>query len=116
MQRPPPPPPASNLGPYPPPPPASNLGPYPTPPQDAIDRGWLLQDASAPGRTPNLLAVLVTAHEVAAGLQHLHTHDVVHGDLSAYNVMLSSTSAAARLADRGFVAKIASAARARRGV
>jgi len=37
----------------------------------------------------NLAAVLATAAEIASGMAHLHRHGVVHGDLSAYNVLLT---------------------------
>jgi len=37
----------------------------------------------------NLAAVLATASEIASGMALLHSQGVVHGDLSAFNVMLS---------------------------
>lgn len=54
--------------------------------QDAIDRGWLRE---SPGGPVSLVKVVVTATEVAAGMASLHRADVVHGDLSPYNVLLS---------------------------
>ena len=54
--------------------------------QDAIDRGWLLE---RPGGPVSLAKVIVTATEVAAGMSMLHKADVIHGDLSPYNVLLS---------------------------
>ncbi len=68
--------------------------------QDAIERGWL----RATG--PHLPAVLHTALEVARGLGALHAADVVHGDLSAYNVMLACEGCEALAGGRGFVAKV----------
>lgn len=37
----------------------------------------------------SLFKVMVTAAEVAAGMFTLHKADVVHGDLSPYNVLLT---------------------------
>lgn len=54
--------------------------------QDAIDRGWLLE---RPGGPVSLAKVIVTATEIAAGMSMLHKADVIHGDLSPYNVLLS---------------------------
>lgn len=55
--------------------------------QDAIDRGWLREGRTA-DHGPDYPAVLATAAEVAAGVAYLHANDVVHGDLSAVNVLL----------------------------
>ena len=76
----------------------------PTPLQDAIERGWL----RAAG--PHLPAVLHTALEVARGLGALHAAGVVHGDVSAYNVMLACEGCEALAGGRGFVAKVRRAA------
>lgn len=54
--------------------------------QDAIDRGWLRDGTNGP---VSLSKVIVTATEIAAGMFTLHKADVVHGDLSPYNVLLS---------------------------
>jgi serine/threonine protein kinase len=72
--------------------------------QDAVDKGWMRQEVNGP---PNLLAVVITAHEIACGLQHLHQQGVVHGDLSAFNIMLSTKGPAAQAGGRGFTAKVA---------
>ena len=65
---------------------------------------------------PNLRAIFATAYDIACGLQHLHSKDIVHGDLSAFNIMLTSTETekspgavahAGRVGGRGFVAKVA---------
>ncbi|GFR49160.1 hypothetical protein Agub_g11180 [Astrephomene gubernaculifera] len=83
--------------------------------QDAIDRGWL-REGRAADNGPDYCAVLATAGEVAGALAYLHAHDVVHGDLSAVNVLLQSVRShadgvrredeAVDTAGRGFIAKI----------
>lgn len=54
--------------------------------QDCIDRGWL---RSGPNGPVSLAKVVVTATEIAAGMYTLHRADVLHGDLSPYNVLLT---------------------------
>ncbi|GFH32794.1 mitogen-activated protein kinase kinase kinase 13-A, partial [Haematococcus lacustris] len=57
---------------------------------------------------PRLVAPAAAAYEIASALSYLHAHDVVHGDLSAWNVLLSSAGAGADPSDkRGFVVKVA---------
>ncbi len=95
----------------------------PSPPQSAIDSGWFLTTrclgtghwalgtghwALGTGHT-NMEALLVMASEVAQGLAALHARGVVHSDLSAYNVVLSTRSLAANKAGRGFGAKVGGA-------
>ena len=46
-------------------------------------------------------ALLRTAREVAAGMAHLHSQKVVHGDLAPANVLLSGTN----IDRRGFTVK-----------
>ena len=55
--------------------------------------------------SPNLPALLTTAYEVAAAMKYLHTHNILHGDLTSGNVLLSSQRV---LSDdlRGFCAKV----------
>ncbi|GIM13263.1 hypothetical protein Vretimale_16361 [Volvox reticuliferus] len=82
--------------------------------QDAIDRGWLCEGRTA-DHGPDYPAVLATAQDIAAAVAHLHSHDVVHGDLSAVNVLLQSVrqqdggskrnDVPVDSAGRGFVAK-----------
>jgi serine/threonine protein kinase len=62
-----------------------------------------------PGAALHLPAVVATAHEVAAGMRHLTHQGLVHGDLSPYNVLLTSSGAAAATAGRGFTAKVVDA-------
>jgi len=72
--------------------------------QDALDRGLF---HVGPSRSPNLMAIAATAHEIAAGLRYLHRHGIVHGDLSAFNVLLTAQGATGQAAGRGFSAKLA---------
>ncbi len=50
------------------------------------------------------MAIHNTAREIAAGMAYLHNMDILHGDLTAGNILLSSTGAKDA---RGFAAKIA---------
>ncbi|KXZ54294.1 hypothetical protein GPECTOR_5g380 [Gonium pectorale] len=50
-----------------------------------------------------LRSLLVTAKEIAGGMCLLHSYKIIHGDLSATNVMLRCS----RIDKRGFVAKVA---------
>lgn len=59
-----------------------------------------------PSGEPCLPAILQTAAEIGDALRELHRRDVVHGDLTAYNVLLSSRAPRAAAAGRGFVAKV----------
>jgi serine/threonine protein kinase len=101
-------------------------------PQDAIDQGAFFKDtsdaphsrrhqqhpspppapaAAAAGRAAphglNLAAIFTTSQEVAAALHHLHNCGVVHGDLSAFNVLLSSHGPKAAAAGRGWSVRVA---------
>jgi hypothetical protein len=64
-----------------------NRGPLLT----AVERGAFLSQpagqqggaaAGGGGASPNLISVLQTLQEIAAALQYLHQHNVVHGDLT----------------------------------
>jgi serine/threonine protein kinase len=56
--------------------------------RDALDCGLLAK----PGSFLAPSAVLALAHDVAAAMLHLHSEGIVHGDLKAGNVMLTSSS------------------------
>jgi serine/threonine protein kinase len=62
-----------------------------------------------PGAAVHLPALVATAKEVAAGMHHLQQQGLVHGDLSPYNILLTSSGAAAATAGRGFTVKVADA-------
>ena len=73
--------------------------------QDAVDRGWLLEEASHFSGVLGLNKLLLTALELAKALAYLHRLDIMHGDLTGGNVML--TSAPVTQADpRGFTVKV----------
>lgn len=75
-----------------------NRGPLLT----AIERGIFLTQSSTHFGQPNLIAVLQTLQEIAAAMEYLHSHHVVHGDLTGGNVLLTSSDKDAR----GFTAKV----------
>lgn len=73
--------------------------------QDAVDRGWLLDEASHFSGVLGLKKLLQTALELAKALAYLHRLDIMHGDLTGGNVML--TSAPVTQDDpRGFTVKV----------
>lgn len=73
--------------------------------QDAVDRGWLLDEASHFSGMLGLKKLLQTALELAKALAYLHRLDIMHGDLTGGNVML--TSAPVTQDDpRGFTVKV----------
>ena len=55
--------------------------------RDALDSGLLGRPGTYSVPPPLLLTI---AHDVAAAMLHLHSEGIVHGDLKAANVMLSS--------------------------
>jgi len=75
-----------------------NRGPLLT----AVERGAFLTQPSVQYGQPNLIAVLQTLQEIAAAMQYLHSHDIVHGDLTGGNVLLTTSDKDAR----GFTAKV----------
>ena len=104
---------------------------------DAVEKGWFRQqqpallvgDAAAGADSsmgsssfagglscapPDLAAILATAREVAAAMSYLHHKNMLHGDLTGNNVLLTAAPAEAR----GFTAKVRRQAgrRSKRGV
>ena len=75
-----------------------NRGPLLT----AIERGAFLTKPGARHGQPNLIAVLQTLQEIAAAMQYLHSHNIVHGDLTGGNVLLTTSDKDGR----GFAAKV----------
>ena len=67
---------------------------------NALKEGTLREGGVLQGK-PIMSAILETALEVARGMQYLHSHDVLHGDLSSNNVLLVSEENS-----RGFKAKV----------
>ncbi|KAG2452936.1 hypothetical protein HYH02_002274 [Chlamydomonas schloesseri] len=77
--------------------------------QDALDRGALkLRKPSGEMGETHLPMMVATACEVASALQYLHDRGIVHGDLTAWNVMLcTAADPAADRSGRNFTAKVA---------
>jgi serine/threonine protein kinase len=75
-----------------------NRGPLLT----AIERGAFLTQPSSQYGQPNLISVLQTLQEIAAALQYLHRNDVLHGDLTGGNVLLTASDKDTR----SFTAKV----------
>jgi serine/threonine protein kinase len=67
---------------------------------DALDRGWL-DDSGSLGKR-NVISVLHTAAEIAAGMEYLHSNDLLHGMLTGENVLLTPRKDDAR----GFMAVV----------
>lgn len=59
---------------------------------DAIDRGLL----TLPSGRPNLHAAVAAGIEMAGALSYLHSCEVIHGDLTPSNVLLTSSTKDAR--------------------
>ena len=55
-----------------------------------MDRGWLLDEASHFSGVLGLNRLLLTGLELAKALAYLHRLDILHGDLTGGNVMLSA--------------------------
>eukprot|EP00882_Tetradesmus_deserticola_P000798 GHRQ01000869.1.p1 GENE.GHRQ01000869.1~~GHRQ01000869.1.p1 ORF type:complete len:829 (+),score=338.09 GHRQ01000869.1:201-2489(+) len=66
---------------------------------DAISKGWFRRKDSMEA---DMATVIATAREMAGALSYLHSKNILHGDLTGNNVLLTVT------ADdrRGFVAKV----------
>ncbi|GFH10751.1 protein kinase domain-containing protein [Haematococcus lacustris] len=68
----------------------------------AVD-GGMLEDITADQPQPIMAHVLQLATDIAAGMAHVHSRNVVHGDLTPSNILLR----AARSTLSGYVAKVA---------
>ncbi|GIL66467.1 hypothetical protein Vafri_20001 [Volvox africanus] len=77
--------------------------------QDALDRGALkLRKAGGEMGETHLPMMISTACEVASALHYLHDKGIVHGDLTAWNVMLCTAEDGQQdRSGRNFVAKVA---------
>ena len=68
--------------------------------QGCIDKGFFRKD---PMRgTVRMQFLLATAKEIAGGMAYLHSQDLMHGDLTASNIMLASSEKD----ERHFAAKV----------
>ena len=75
--------------------------------QDGLEIGLFheeLQNSVKHERVPKMQVILLTIRDIAAGLDHVHGHHILHGDLTAGNVLLASTPAGVQGA-RAFTAK-----------
>lgn len=75
-----------------------NRGPLLT----AIENGQFLIKSNDQHAQPNLIFILQTLQEISAAMEYLHSHDIVHGDLTGGNVLLTSSDKDGR----GFTAKV----------
>merc|ERR1712130_716865 len=71
----------------------------------AIHNGEYYNLSSSFERVPDLQAILATAIEIASGLAYMHCKGIVHGDLTAHNILLQSTFGKGRSSKK--IAKIA---------
>lgn len=91
---------------------------------DAVEKGWFRLQAGGGGSSgalqggdssvessftgglssaaPDMAAILATAREVAAAMSYLHHNNMLHGDLTGNNVLLT----AAPGEKRGYTAKV----------
>ena len=61
--------------------------------QDAIDRGAFHETAQALEQPVPKMAVIVgTARDIASAMAFLHSHNILHGDLTAGNILCASKS------------------------
>lgn len=66
-------------------------------------RSFLDSKAFEPlGENPNTLAIVDTAIDVARAMWHLHSNQIIHGDLKSLNILLKRSASD----PRGFVAKV----------
>lgn len=69
---------------------------------DAVWKGWFRSSRNPTTSQPDLRTIAMTALEIASAMTLLHSHNIVHGDLSGGNVMLTSCS----INPHGFQAKL----------
>lgn len=67
---------------------------------DAVSKGWFRKQGSR--FEPDLKAILPTAREIAGALSYLHAKNILHGDLTGSNVLLTVTAEG----HRGWMAKV----------
>lgn len=76
--------------------------------QDGINTGLfhekLLAGDGQQVSVPRMSIILETALEIAAGLEFIHTHNILHGDLTAVNVLLASVKS--ERGKKNFMAKV----------
>ena len=64
--------------------------------QDCVVGGTFHEDIKAGGggelQVPKMAAILRTARDVAMGLDFIHAHHILHGDLTAGNVLLQTAA------------------------
>eukprot|EP00803_Ostreobium_quekettii_P002934 evm.model.scf_1042.1 EVM.evm.TU.scf_1042.1 scf_1042:20644-24714(-) len=68
--------------------------------QGAIQRGAFFDDAEK--TRPRMVDVLLTALDIAKGMEHLHSLSIVHGDLKPRNVLLRTKKGDVR----GYICKV----------
>jgi len=54
---------------------------------------------------PKMSVILQTARDIARGLDHIHKHNILHGDLTPGNILLSWT-APSEAGNQTFTAKV----------
>lgn len=69
--------------------------------RSALDKGIMQLRGEA---LPDPGLMLMLAHDIACGLQHIHSLNIIHGDLKALNVLLCSSTRKI-LGDRGALPK-----------
>ena len=67
-------------------------------------------------KMPHFHGILQLARDIAAGLQHVHAHDIIHGDINPRNILIKLSRGAlplcchAKLADFGLAMRLPSGA------
>lgn len=69
----------------------------------AVSKGWFMKQGSR--YEPDLKVILPTAREIASALSYLHSKNILHGDLTGSNVLLTVTAEG----NRGWMAKVCTA-------